>query len=635
MTYTYNLSGALIEQKYPSGRVVKNVLDNDGDLSIVQSKKNQNAGYWNYAQHFTYTAAGAVSAVQLGNGTWESTAFNSRLQPTKIALGSVKDGDDKLHLGYGYGTTANNGNVLSQTITVPTVGTNTGFTAAQTYTYDSLNRIKDVKEHINNSQTPAWKQTFKYDRYGNRNFDEANTTTLPKHCTESSVPAVCAADRKVVNPEILTSNNRLKTDQDGDSQDDYLYDTSGNTTKDANGRTFVYDGENKQIQVKDSQNQIIGEYFYDGDGNRVKKYVPSTGETTIFIYDASGKMVAEYSTNVETTNAKVSYLTNDHLGSPRITTDRDGSVISRRDFLPFGEEIQSGTGGRTTAQGYGGQDSIRQKFTSYERDNESDLDFAQARMYNKNHGRFTSPDEPFMDQYEDNPQSWNLYLYVRNNPLNLVDPFGTKAGCPPGSPDGCYEREGKYYHKDENGNEIGYDPTPIIVETMIRGRRSGPRNQFDRAMQYLGDWLRHWFGRKTPPNQPAPPAAPSQPSGGNQPSQPNPVYGPPNPRYSLPSASQRLDNMNGLIRSQAQSQLQSNGFSLRSTTSGGNQQWRHSDGSTVWIMNNGRVVRTPTTSAAQQFGATGRKDGVRVDAATGQIMRTTQHHQSGTQEIVH
>jgi hypothetical protein len=90
MTYTYNLSGAMIEQKYPSGRVVKNVLDNDGDLSIVQSKKNANSGFFNYAKNFTYTSAGAVSSMQLGNNRWESTQFNSRLQPTQIALGRRK-----------------------------------------------------------------------------------------------------------------------------------------------------------------------------------------------------------------------------------------------------------------------------------------------------------------------------------------------------------------------------------------------------------------------------------------------------------------------------------------------------------------------------------------------------------------
>ncbi|MEZ5423978.1 MAG: hypothetical protein R2682_12930 [Pyrinomonadaceae bacterium] len=35
--YTYTLSGALIEETYPSGRAVKNTLDADGSLSQVQS----------------------------------------------------------------------------------------------------------------------------------------------------------------------------------------------------------------------------------------------------------------------------------------------------------------------------------------------------------------------------------------------------------------------------------------------------------------------------------------------------------------------------------------------------------------------------------------------------------------------
>jgi hypothetical protein len=40
---------------------------------------------------------------------------------------------------------------------------------------------------------------------------------------------------------------------------------------------------------------IVGQCFYNGDGQRIRKVVPSTGETTIFVYDASSKLVAEYS----------------------------------------------------------------------------------------------------------------------------------------------------------------------------------------------------------------------------------------------------------------------------------------------------------------------------------------------------
>lgn len=298
--------------------------------------------------------------MQLSNGKWESTVFNPRLQSTQIALGNYQNGTDKVKLIFTYNTTGqndNNGNVLSQMITVPVIGSNPVFVATQTYTYDSLNRIKTADEKV--SSTQQWKQTFTYDRYVNRRFDtnNNNTTTLAVNCPT----AVC-------NPEVNVANNKLVG---------YTFDNAGNTKVDGENQQFIYDAENKQTKVQ-SGSTVIGEYFYDGDGKRVKKYVPSTGETTIFVYDAPGKMVAEYSIEVATTLAKVSYLTSGHLGSPRINTDKYGDVISRHDHHPLGEEIA-----RTSY----GTDEVRKKFTAYERDAESALDFAEARMYNFQHGR--------------------------------------------------------------------------------------------------------------------------------------------------------------------------------------------------------------------------------------------------------
>ncbi len=97
--------------------------------------------------------------MQLGNGKWESTTFNSRLQPTQIALGTTQGAKDKLNLAYEYSTTGNtdnNGNVLKQTIKVnSTPGQNNGFTAIQTYGYDELNRLKTATETIGGNQ--SWK----------------------------------------------------------------------------------------------------------------------------------------------------------------------------------------------------------------------------------------------------------------------------------------------------------------------------------------------------------------------------------------------------------------------------------------------------------------------------------------------
>ena len=432
MTYTYNLSGALIEEKYPSGRVVKNVLDDSGAVTAVQSKKNAAGGYWNYADSFTYGATGIVSSMQLGNGRWESTQINSRLQPTRIALGTTQNTTNILKLDYSYGTTTNNGNMQSQSITVPAVGSSQGFTAVQNYSYDSQNRMKQADEKpLNYLQADCtahpekcWQQTFTYDRYGNRRFDPVNTTTLESGCTT----VIC-------NPEVSTTNNRLVG---------YTFDSAGNTTKDAENRRFTYDGENKQVKVEtlDSNGTVIGtvgDYFYDGAGKRVKKVVPN-GETTVFVYDASGKLVAEYSTVLSLT-PQVSYLTDDHLGSPRISTNQNGTVLARHDYHPFGEEIYN-IGGRISALGYT-SDEVRQKFTGYERDQETDLDFAQARYFNYGFGRFSSPDPLAASAITVNPQSWNRYTYAYNCPLRFTDPSGMSPG--------------DFY--DENEVYLGWDGT--------------------------------------------------------------------------------------------------------------------------------------------------------------------------------
>ena len=149
--------------------------------------------------------------------------------------------------------------------------------------------------------------------------------------------------------------------------------------------------------------------------------MPATNETTVFVYDASGQLVAEYSTT-PSAEAKINYLTADHLGTPRINTDQTGAVTARHDYMPFGEEIFS-YGGRTSGLGYA-TDSVRKQFTGYERDNESELDFAQARFYSSALGRFFSVDPENALGKEDYPQSWNSYAYVINNPLALRDPDG-------------------------------------------------------------------------------------------------------------------------------------------------------------------------------------------------------------------
>jgi len=116
----------------------------------------------------------------------------------------------------------------------------------------------------------------------------------------------------------------------------------------------------------------------------------------------------------------VEYYHLDALGSVRVVTNEAGAVVARHDFLPFGEE-------------WNPQPNTPPKklFTGHERDADTGLDYFGARYYHPQVGRFTTID-PAMTLKENlvDPQRWNRYAYVRNNPLRLVDPDGRAIGDP-------------------------------------------------------------------------------------------------------------------------------------------------------------------------------------------------------------
>src|SRR5205809_177914 len=148
------------------------------------------------------------------------------------------------------------------------------------------------------------------------------------------------------------------------------------------------------------------------------------GGATIFIYNASGQLVADYSDLPPSETSGTSYVTADHLGSTRVVTDTGGTAKKCYDYLPFGEQIPSSIGGRSSLSCYAAADTLRQKFTGKERDAESGLDYFEARYYGSNMGRFLSSDPDNEGAIYKDPQTWNAYSYVRNNPINATDPHG-------------------------------------------------------------------------------------------------------------------------------------------------------------------------------------------------------------------
>src|SRR5689334_16815751 len=111
-------------------------------------------------------------------------------------------------------------------------------------------------------------------------------------------------------------------------------------------------------------------------------------------------------------------------------TDQNANVVARHDYLPFGEELTNGQAGRNAQ--FGPIDGVNQKFTGQMRDSETQLDYFNARYFGGALGRFTSPDPANAGADLTDPQTWNAYAYVRNNPLAFTDPTGTDI-CPDGN----------------------------------------------------------------------------------------------------------------------------------------------------------------------------------------------------------
>ena len=223
-TYQYNLSGASVQVTHPSGKTVSYNLDDDDPEERLTKANN--------CLSFTINAHNAAGAIEM-DASRERT-----LEPAVIIHGDRSCRSvsairirrkSLIKLDYDYGSnTQNNGSLIQQKISFR------GLTSEikQDYIYDNLNRLKSSTETVG-SQV-SWKQTFNYDRYGNRTFDSANTTTINQ-----------SVSWKATNPLINTSDNRLKKDQDGDTITDYEYDKAGNLTLDAENHRFVFDAKIK------------------------------------------------------------------------------------------------------------------------------------------------------------------------------------------------------------------------------------------------------------------------------------------------------------------------------------------------------------------------------------------------------
>jgi RHS repeat-associated protein len=396
-TYTYNLANAMLGMTLPSGRTLTWTYDSANRIASAGGTPPGGTGK-TYASSMIYASQGPIKQFNLGNGLVEVRSYDTyRQQLTGVSLGP---NGSTLNLGFDYCTgtppqtscTNNNGNLQSQTISPLGV--------TQNYTYDSYNRLSTSGEKA--GTTTTWSENFNYDSFGNR-------WVLPNPVGITLSPWTVTTNYYNSATNRLTYNN-------------FGYDNGGNQTT-ISPYTVSYDVENRQSGFTSTSNGSAT-YTYDGDGRRVEK--TAGGVTTTYVYDATGNLAAEYSSQPPSMSCQTCYLTTDHLGSTRVITSQTGGLVSRHDFLPFGEELA--TSNRTAAQGYGVADNVMQRYTGQQRDLEGPvLDYFHARYFQGAQGRFTGTDPDNAGALPGDPQLWNGYSYARNNPESRVYPSGLSS----------------------------------------------------------------------------------------------------------------------------------------------------------------------------------------------------------------
>jgi RHS repeat-associated protein len=258
-----------------------------------------------------------------------------------------------------------------------------------TYFYDNLNRIQQAS-------TSTVSYTYDYDRYGNR----LHQTPLNGGNALS----------------LVYLNNQI-------SATGVTYDASGNMTSDGN-HTYNYDAENRLVSVDNGQTAT---YTYNANGRRIRSN--ANGTSIDFVYDPAGQAVGVLRSDgtlirqdiggLATYSDAAYFQHRDWLGNLRVVTDQTGSIRQTCTNLPYGDGLTCTSAGITPTH-----------FTGYTRDTETNLDYANARYYTSQFGRFTSAD-PLGGSISD-PQSLNAYAYVGNGPLSATDSSGMAIDNPIG-----------------------------------------------------------------------------------------------------------------------------------------------------------------------------------------------------------
>ena len=380
VTYEYSAQGLRTKLIAPDGREIRyeyDALKRTSGLALPDGKKIS----------FSFDEKNRVQSVLYPNGLAGRWTYNANGQIVKI---DYRDSRDKTVAGSSYRYDAK-GNAIERQ---DTQGQSSRFT------YDPAGQILEET-----SREGAIK--YSYSAGGNRaRVQEGKQIREYKHN---------AAD------QLIQAGNEVLS-----------YDANGNviSKKTAAGATvYEYDSENRLVKTV-TPDGAATTYGYAPTGERVWRRDKSG--TTYFLYDGLD-LIAELDSELRTNKMFVHgfgidrplamlqsketyYYLADRSGSVTHLVNGKGEVAASYTYDAFGKT-------KTQKRAIGNPFA----YTGRELD-PTGLYYYRARYYDPTLGRFLSND--LITARLDEPLQQNPYLYVRNNPLQFVDPFGLDPYTP-------------------------------------------------------------------------------------------------------------------------------------------------------------------------------------------------------------
>jgi len=459
VTYAYDAVGNLVSMTYPNGTVTAYTYDNNDRMTkeIVSCRGTACRARGHdgdiYSASLTYDLAGRLTKKTAQDATWIEYTYDASGRLLKETRKSKSGKSSKT--------------LYTQTYSYDAAGNRTGFT--RPVTLDQLRDRNDIPRCLRlpirgcpRGLTAQWVGAYTYD---NANRLLSWTKSLQINAKTFTI--------KTVAYEYDAHGNRTKqteTDADGQSSvTTYTYDplyqliAVGSNSGSRSARTSAYTYNGAGQQIKSSDGRHVTQYLYDGSDVTLERGEGGATQAsylrTLGVAGGIGGLVSrtQYRTIEPKPDVKDEIDTDDadaaaDLDTPDVIAvkteyyhaDAQGNVIATTNARGrLNGIIRYDAYGRIVGQ-CGDLGASPYRYSTKPLDKTTGLYNFGARWYDPSIGRWLTPD-PAGDI-----DGMNRYAFVRNSPVNYVDPWGL-----------CAEKESEAYV-----NFFGH----ASVTTVIDGR---------------------------------------------------------------------------------------------------------------------------------------------------------------------